>query len=366
MVGALKQIWANPYVRVLVGLLVAVLIYLLLVRTQSVWASFLIAYLIAYLLNPLVSWFERRDFHRSFGVFIVVLLLLASLGLLWLLGVQLAAQLTVFTGELPTLISTVEELPYLISRQIDPSFGALFQQVFVTLQRLAQGIATQVLPSLESAGAGGGVLAWVSTVGGGGFQAFIVFVLTLYLLYNYPHYSRSFLRAFPHRYRPGVEEIMGGVSFAVGGYIRGQLLIAVMVGVLTGLGLFLLGIPLAIGLGVVAGVANLIPFFGPVIAAIPTALFAFTAGFGSVLGALGVLILVQQIDANILTPLVYSQTIEIDPVTIIVAILAGSALFGVVGAILSVPVAAFLTLLYRDYYVSSRWYRSEREPSAAD
>ena len=122
MLGALKQIWVNPYVRVAIGLLLVVLLYLLLIETRSVWSSFLIAYLVAYLINPLVSWFERRDFHRSFGVFVVVLLLLVSLGLLWLLGIQLAAQLTVFTGELPDLISTVEELPFLISRQIGPNF----------------------------------------------------------------------------------------------------------------------------------------------------------------------------------------------------------------------------------------------------
>lgn len=358
---AVQQVWQNPYVRVVVGLGVLVGLYFLLQMTQAVWGSVLTAYLIAFLLNPLVSWFERRKFYRGVGVMVVVLLFMFALLGLWLLGIQIAAQLAVFLEALPTFAALIEELPFLISRQIDPSFGTTFQQVFVSLQSSADRISNVALPSLQAFVSGGGITRQLGQLSGGGFTLVITLILTLYLLFNFADYSRSFLRTFPHRYRPTVAELLEQAGFAIGGYIRGQVLIAALVGVLTGLGLFLLGIPLAFGLGVIAGVANLIPFFGPLIATVPTVLFSLTEGWGSVLGAVGVLLVVQQIDAHLLTPLVFSQVIDIDPVTIIVVVLLGSALFGVLGAILAVPVTVFLTLLYRDYYLDSRWYKAPRQ-----
>ena len=358
---ALKAIWPNPYARLVVGVLVglplAVALYFLFDWTRAVWSSFLVAYLLAYLLNPVVTWFERRRLSRGLGVLAIGLSLLLVLGLLWLLGIRVATQLSLFAGELPAITAIIGEIPYLAARAVDASFGNTFEQVFVSLNSFAETLNRQVRTALEGAREGSGVLQGLGSVFGGGAQVAITLVLTIYLLYNFPRYSRSFLRAFPHRYRPTVEDVMGNAGYAVGGYIRGQLVIALFVGILTGVGLLLLGIPLAVPLGVFTGIANLIPFFGPLIASVPTVLFGLTEGWPQALGALGVLLVVQQIDANVLTPLVFSQIIDIDPVTIILAVFIGSALFGVLGAVIAVPVAVFLTLLYREYYLDGAWYK---------
>ena len=358
---ALRDIWPNPYARLVVGVLVlvplAVALYYFFGWTRAVWASFLVAYLLAYLLNPVVVWFEQRRLSRGIGVLAIGLALLTLLGLLWLLGIRVATQLSLFTGKLPAITAIIEEIPFLAARAVDASFGDTFEQVFINLNNLAETVSHQVRATLGGAREGSGVLQGLGSVFGGGAQLAITLVLTIYLLYNFPRYSRSFLRAFPHRFRPTVEHVMGNAGYAVGGYIRGQLVIAVFVGILTGLGLLLLGIPLAVPLGLLTGVANLIPFFGPLIATVPTVLFGLTEGWAQALGALGVLLLVQQLDANVLTPLVFSQIIDIDPVTIILAVFIGSALFGILGAIVAVPVAVFLTLLYREYYLDGAWYK---------
>lgn len=356
MLPAVKAVWRNPYVRVLVGLVGLFLLYLFLDWSRAVWGSLLAAYLIAFIFNPIVSWCERWV-NRLVGVLAIALGLVGALVGIWFLGIQIAAQLSVFLEDLPQLVEQVEELPYLAARWIDPGFGNTFQQVFQSLTAAAQGITTELVPPLEAAR--GGLVERLTVVTSGGFQVTIVVVLSVYLLYNFPVYNRSFMRAFPERYRPAVAEVVDRLSTATGGYIRGQLLIALTVGVLSTVVLLLVRVPLAIALGVIAGVGNLIPFVGPLLATVPAFVLAIPNGWLTALLAVGGLLAIQLLDANVLTPIVYSRVISLDPVTVLLALLTGSLLFGLWGALAAVPVAVFLTLLYRDYYLESAWYRGE-------
>lgn len=356
MLQAAQQVWRNPYVRVAVGLVIVYLLYRFLYWSRPVWGAVLAAYLIAFILHPLVAWAERRT-NRATGVALVAFLLIALLAGLWFLGIQIAAQLSLFVEELPQLVSTLEELPFIVARAIDPTFGTTFQQVFQNLTAAARQLIEEVLPSL--AAFRGGLVESLTVVTTGGLQVVIVLVLSLYLVYNFPRYNRTILQAFPERHRGAALEVLDNVGFAVGGYIRGQLVIAAIVGVLVGVGLALLRIPLAAGLGLLAGVGNLIPFVGPIVASVPTFLFALTESWVHALVAIGVLLLVNIIDGNVLTPMVYSRIIALDPVTVLMAILFGSVLFGLWGAVAAVPVAVLLSLAYRDYYLTSSWYRGD-------
>ncbi len=355
------KLWDNAYLRFLFIVAAGVALYFLFDKTREVWVSCLVAYLLAYLLNPFATLVSKR-FHRAVGVVAVVVALVGIGVLLWLLGIQVSAQLSTFVLKLPGIIATVQDLPYLLARQFDPRFGEVFQQVYTNLQRFSLYLTTRLLPQLTAAGGGAGPTETLLRVAGGGAQVGIVFVLTLYLLYNFPVYTRSFLRAFPHRHRPLVENLVTTAGTSVGSYVRGQILIALCVGVMTFLGLSVVGVPLALALGVLAGLFNLIPFLGPILTAVPTVLLALTQGSGTVVAALVVLVAVNQIDGHLLTPLVFSKLIALDPVTVIVAILLGAALFGFVGALLAVPVAAFLKVLYTSYYVDSAWYKRPSGP----
>ncbi len=353
---ALKEVWRNPYVRVAVGLIAAYLLYRFLYWSRAVWGSILLAYLIAFLLHPIVAWTERRT-TRALGLLVVVLLLGGILTGLWFLGIQIAGQLAVFMDDLPRLVNTLEELPFVIARLIDPGFGTTFQQVFQNLTAVSRQLINEVLPSISAVR--GSLVESLSVVGSGGLQVVIVVVLSVYLLWSFGRYNRTVLTAFPRRFRPAAIEVVDRISYAVGGYIRGQLVIAVFVGILVGIGLAILDIPLAVGLGVLAGVGNLVPFVGPILAAVPAFFFALTEGWLHALLALGVLLLVNVIDGNILTPIIYSRIISLDPVTVLMAILFGSVLFGIWGAIAAVPVAVLLTLAYKELYLESAWYKGE-------
>ena len=362
MRAAVRTVLANPYVRTLVLLLAAVGLFLLLRETRLVWGSFLLALLIAYLLLPIVDWIESRGAHRGVGVLVVAVLVLMFLLGVGLLGVAVGAQLSTLANQIPRLVETLREVPFMVARLLDPTFDTVFQQVFMTLNVMSERLVDEVLPSIQGFGSGG-VNDALAALGSFGTAFAAVLVLSLYLLYQFPGYARGALDAVPERHRPFAREIAEKVDFSIGGFLRGQILIAVFVGVLTSIGLTLLGVPLSLVLGVLAGVFNLIPFFGPLIVAVPTAVLAMTGGFGLVVAALGVLLLVNVVDGNVVTPLVYSRTISVDPITIIVVILLGATLFGLVGALVAVPIAAFVKLIYRDYYRESRWFRGERTPA---
>lgn len=359
-----KQLWSNVYLRFVMLALGLYLLYRFMLLTRDVWIALVVSYLLAYLLNPFVTWIERKS-NRIVGVLALFVALLLFIGLVWLLGVQIGTQFSGILLQVPNLLETLQEVPYRLGRLIDPRFGNTFEQIYVNLQSFIQGLLRDVLPKLESARGGRQTLVQtLVSLGGGGAQVGIILVLSLYFIYNFNRYTRSFLRAFPHRHRPMVEELTTTAGQSVGGYVRGQLLISLVVGFLTFLGFSFVGVPLALALGVLTGICNLIPYLGPVLAAIPTVIIAFTEGNTQVIGALVVLLVVNQIDANIISPMVMSRTSEVDPVTVIVAILFGIAFFGLLGAVVAVPAAAFLKVIYTNYYIEGPWYK--RPPRKAE
>jgi predicted PurR-regulated permease PerM len=360
----IKHLWENVYLRFVITALGLFLAYLFFRLTLDVWIALVVSYLLAYLLNPFVSWVERKT-NRVVGMIALLVALILLLTFIGLLGVQISSQFSAILLQVPSLLETLQEIPYRIGRLIDPRFGNTFEQIYVNLQGFFQGLVSDFVPSLGQPQDGNtqGILQTLVRLGGGGAQVGIILVLSLYFIYNFDRYTRSFIRAFPHRHRPMIEELTTTAGQSVGGYVRGQLLIAVIVGFLTFLGFTFVGVPLALALGVLTGICNLIPYLGPILAAVPTFVVAFTEGNTQVIGALVVLLVVNQIDANVISPMVMSRTSEVDPVTVIVAILFGIAFFGLLGAVIAVPVAAFLKVLYTNYYLEGTWYK--RPPSKA-
>jgi predicted PurR-regulated permease PerM len=365
-VDSFKQLWSNVYLRFIMIGIGLYLLYRLMALTRDVWIALVVSYLLAYLINPFVTWVERRT-NRVIGMLALLLALLLFIGFVWLLGVQISTQFSAILLQVPNLLESLQEVPYRLGRLIDPRFGTTFEQIYVNLQGFVQSLLNDFVPRLETAqgrGSSQTILQTLVQLGGGGAQVGIIFVLSIYFIYNFDRYTRSFIRAFPHRHRPMIEELTSTAGHSVGSYVRGQILISVVVGFLTFLGLTFVGVPLALALGVLTAICNLIPYLGPIIASVPTVIIAFTEGNTQVIGAIIVLLVVNQIDANIISPMIMSRTSEVDPVTVIVAILFGIAFFGLLGAVIAVPLAAFLKVLYTNYYIEGRWYK--RPPRKAE
>ncbi|AEB10794.1 protein of unknown function UPF0118 [Marinithermus hydrothermalis DSM 14884] len=364
MRDAFQQVWANPYVRVLAALLGVWALYQLLARAQSVWTAFVVAYVLAYLANPLVCWLERFRVRRVLGVVVAYALLFLFLGFASVLVAEVVGQLSRFARDLPALVAPlvqwVEGLPDRITRfEVPPELERVLQGASASLQALLEGFANTLLEWLRTLlGTGGSLIQGLAGIVGGLFQLFIVFVLTAYMLLDFPRIGQSLIQVFPRPYQPLIQDLAAKLDHAVGGYVRGQLLIAALVGTVVGLGLFFLGVPLAAALGFIAGVFNLVPYLGVIVSIIPALLLALPQGGVAVVGTLVVFILANQLEAHLFSPLILSRATQLHPVTVILAILAGATLFGLWGAVLAVPFAAFLKVIFSEYYLNSRWYEN--------
>ncbi|WP_333659977.1 AI-2E family transporter, partial [Meiothermus cerbereus] len=197
----------------------------------------------------------------------------------------------------------------------------------------------------------------LASVAGGVLQFFAALIISIYLLYDLPQISKTLFQAIPLPYQPFAADMAAKLDRAVGGYIRGQIQVAFWVGLLVGLGLWVFGVPLAGSLGLLAGLFNIIPFAGVIISTVPALLLALTVGWPQVIAALGVVVVVNQVEAHFLSPRILGQATSLHPVSVIGAILVGSSLYGLVGALVAVPLLAFFKVIYAEFYLKSHFYR---------
>ena len=356
---ALRIVWANPYVKVL-GAIVAVAVAVLVFRAvHPAGMLFLAAFGLAYIVSPLVDWLEQRGVLRAFGVALVVITLVAA-G--WFAsrmsinaigktitesedGIAFTEAASEWFVDLPANLERL--MPDVIQRMIAgplATFSDVLEQIGSMLAPHAEGLTTALV----------GLLSGTVT---GAFQVVLVLILTVYVLYDYHRFTAAFFAAIPNAYRDTVRSLAHTLDTAMGGYIRGQIVIAAAVGLMVFVGLTIIGLPLAGFIGLIAGLLNIVPFLGSIVPAIPALVIAIAGGWWQVVLVLLVFVLANQIDNHVLTPLILSRSTNLHPVTVILAVIGGFAFGGLLAAVLAVPVVAFLAALFEEHYKPSRFYR---------
>ncbi len=353
--NAFQAIWRNPYVRVPVFLLLIVLAYRFFGEVSHIFVLALIAYIVAYLAHPLLNWLTARRIPRFVGVLLVVvilgLLVLASTLLVTVVTqfYDLVKRLPILTANFLTWFDTLAQR-YTFLKGTDEQLKALTANGAQTLQ-------TYLLPYLQKYQSSllGGIFGFASGVA----EGFATFILAIYMMLDYEKIGLTLLRIFPRTWQPFVLDLSGNVSTAVGGYLKGQILIATFVGVFIGVGLTLAGIPSAPAIGFLAALFNIVPYLGVVISIIPALLLAATtqAVLLKLILVIVIFVAANQIEGHVLSPIVLGKTTDLHPVTVVLAILSGLTLFGIVGALVAVPLVALSKLLLQEYYFPSRIYR---------
>jgi predicted PurR-regulated permease PerM len=167
--------------------------------------------------------------------------------------------------------------------------------------------------------------------------------MSYYLVLERPKLHRYFVRFFPnHDAEAKAESLVLAVEHQVGGWVRGQLLLMLVIGVMTYIGLMLLGVPYALPLAVIAGILELIPNLGPTIAAIPALIIGLTISPVIGLGTLIMSIIIQQLENNVIVPKIMKEATGTEPLVTILVLLVGFTLGGVAGAVLAMPL--YLTI----------------------
>ena len=362
----LAEIWKLLWVRIAVYLILAYLLLQLLAAVfggaRGALLTLFLASIFAYLTSPIVRSLEKRGVPRFLGVLLVYLGLGFFLGLASFLIADMVNVLARFATELPRiltpLLTWIENIPSRVGQvEIPPALEGAFAQAAQSLQILLEGFNQTLLQALRALLAqGGNLLGFLTSLVGGILQLFAALIISIYLLYDLPKISQTLFQAVPLPYQPLVADIAIKLDRAVGGYIRGQIQVAFWVGLLVGLGLWAFGIPLAGSLGLLAGMFNIIPFAGAVISTVPALLLALTVGWPQMIAALGVIVLANQVEAHFLSPRILGQATSLHPVSVIAAILVGSSLYGLAGALVAVPLLAFLKVLFAEFYLKSCFY----------
>jgi predicted PurR-regulated permease PerM len=355
---ALVRVWANPYVRVAFALAVLYVAVQIFLMVQPAGALFVAGIGLAYLLNPVVDWLQRRRIHRGFGVALVAVALVAIIWLITsfsLIAIRNTVSQTdgdITLSEAATQL--IEDLPLHLERLLPVDlymmvdgylerFGELLRQGGRALAPYVEGVGAQLV----------GVVS--GTVAGLAVAVFVV-VLTVYALYDFHRLSAALLLVWPKPYQERVHRLAGTLDQVFGGYIRGQVVVAIAVGLMVFIGLTIIRLPLAGFIGLLAGLLNIVPFLGTIVPVIPALVIALGSGWLQAFFVVVVFTIANQIDNHVVTPMVLSNATRLHPVTVMLAVIGGFAAGGLLLAILAVPIVAFVKSLYTEHYLKSPFY----------
>lgn len=255
--------------------------------------------------------------------------LVGAAGLIWLLVPVCIGQISWVIGQAPALLSYLQTLWEHLSRQ-----------EFIRALGLQGDAPARWLQSLGAwaAGALPRVIAGIGAGADWASRAFLAPILAYYFLRDREAFAYRLSLLIPLSQRRRALGALREMRREAGGYLRGQLLVALAVGVLTALGLLLTGVPAWLALGLLMGICELIPYVGPLIGGVPIVLFSLPLGIETVLWAVGITIAVQQLEGYFLSPRLMAGATGLHPVYVLLLLSAGGLLFGLAGMMLALPV----------------------------
>ncbi len=330
----------------IVGALAIGALFALLWILKAALTPLAVAFVIAYLLDPLIDRFEARGVRRPLAIFV----LLAGVG-----AANLAFLLFVIPRLARELSALAERMPVYLDRFVTEFVPQLEARIGVQLpgtvaEALGQlrGIELGALASLRDVLTG--TLATLSGTAGVLVALLVIPILAYYLLVEFDQIMARLGSWVPPRYREYVFEKARTVDHLIAGFLRGQLLVAGCLGVLYAVGFSVIGIDLAIGVGLLAGIMALIPYLGNVVAVTTaTLLCVLQFGIGLHLAAvLGWYVVVQTLEGFVLTPRIVGHSVGLHPGVVIVAMLIGGDLFGFLGLLIAVPAAAVVKVFLQE------------------
>lgn len=326
-----RRAWA------LVGIgLVAWGFYLLFNRIQALFAPVIIAVVFGVVASPIVNRLQRAKVPRIVGTALVFLVMIAILGgIFYILVPPFARQIGGLANEIPASVEqgarSLDELQAKLD-QSSPQAGRALRDFRLSLENrsrdVGEGLADSVFETV------GTVLELIAALLIGSVVGFMT-------VKDLPDLTTGLQRWLAHPRNRRLGAALRSMKKTVTWYIRGQMLAALITGVAIGAALWALGIPYYLPLGALAAVGHLVPGIGPIVAGIPATVLALsTGGWTLALATVAALIAIQQLEAYLVSPRILGHAVDLHPISVIAALTVGGVLFGVIGVLVSVPVAA--------------------------
>lgn len=330
----------KKYIRlsILVGIVIISAYLLWLVRNGLY--PFILALLLAYLLNPAVCFFEKKGISRLWAIIIVYMIvfciIIVSGATLFPLLVH---ELDSFNHEIPSMAAKLDELlhaiqnqyqnavlPYSIRTAVDEAVLSVEETVQVFVEDIVQGIVNIVTHSIGLA---------------------ITPVLAFYLLHDWYSIKKELLLLVPNSWRGELILVFRDINKVLNGIVRGQLTIAVIVGILVSTGLYIFQLKYALLIGILAGILDVIPYFGAIIGAAPAITIALLHSPWIALKVALLFLAVHQIEGTIIQPKILGESVGLHPLSVIFFVFIGGELGGLIGMLLGVPIAAICKVIIR-------------------
>ena len=340
----------NYHWRLLIVIAAILISILFIIWIRAVLVPFFLALVLTYLLAPLVDWLEQQGFRRGWAILLIYLMLgvLVAAIIFWLIPdllqelYRLAETLPDYTRQIQNWFAVLQtnysrlRLPEALRAAIDHSIAELERQLLLQIE----GTITSILGLFN-----------------GLFSLILAPVLAFYLLKDLKSIKKRTARLLPAQRRGRWYMLMIQMDRVLSGFIRGQLLLSLFVGVTTWMAMELIGMRFSIMLGIIAAITEVIPYFGPVIGALPAIGLAALVSPYMVIKVIIAYLLIHELDSSVVGPRVLGQTVGLHPLAVVFALLAGGEIYGLIGVILAVPVAACLKVLALFAYDSLTAYR---------
>ena len=335
----------------------------MLIAFSHLFLPLMVGFALAYLFDPAVSWLEGKRVPRVVGVVIITLVLLLVLsGFFFYVVPQMNQQVQRLVEKMPEY---QERLQTTIAPWLERT-RARYPEQWETVKTRTLEALKDNLPKL-TAGLTSAVRGLFSTLGG-----VILFILNLvfvpvfafYLLVDFPKIRQRIADLIPRPYRAITVARVREVDQAVASFLRGQLVIAIVLAAINSVGLMILDVPLGLVIGIVAGLANMIPYMALVVGLMPALLLSWVEhqSLANLLGVVIVFSAAQMLEGMVLSPRILGASVNLHPVWVLLAIVIGGSALGIVGMLVAVPAAAAIQVFVRHWvagYKHSRIYTGE-------
>ena len=332
---------------------VAIILFLVRDNLRSIITPFIYALVLAYLLNPLVNFLERKELNRIIAILVIFIGIILALSILFMSIIpKLANDLLVFDSEIPNIFifieSIIDELqdgriPFLPDFLVDYiDIDAELARINLAVRSAFSNLSTFIIAST------GTLLDIVMTP-----------IITFYYLKDKERLLGNLSGILQQNRFSRLQTVLKDINRVLGGFIRGQLIVAMFVGILTGVGSAVIGVPYSLTIGFVAGVTNIVPYFGPWIGGIVPVLLALMISPIMALWVTIWIIIVQQIESSFISPQVLSHSVGLHPLTVIFSVLFFGNMFGIIGMIIGVPLMGTIKVLVQYIWAFRKEYRAQ-------